>query len=117
MVWLDKYLFKTYKPENEAFNTESPLAYAIKKAGAKNENGIFGEKVNGKIIPETVKSGDKTIGRFEVTRKQYSEFFPDYRYTSGTDNYPVNNISFENAAEYCQKLSELTGKTLRIRRI
>ena len=114
MAWLDKYLFKKKDEKNEAFKEDSPLAYALQKSKAKRSGRIFGALYNGKLIPETIESDSLFIGRFEVTRKQYKEFKPDYIYPEGTDNYPVNNISFEDASKYTEWLSGLTGIKYRL---
>ena len=50
------------------------------------------------------------VARFEVTRAQFMVFKHDYIYPPGTDNYPVSNITFEQAKAYCQWLSKLTGQ-------
>ena len=42
-----------------------------------------------------VKRGDLEIGRFEVTRVQFSEFDKAYKYDAGTENYPANGVTLE----------------------
>ena len=78
----------------------------------------YGLKVNGKLIPETavcVVCGKKVgVGRFEVTRAQWAEFDSSYSYDPLKANYPVVGISFEEAREYVEWLSSLTGKNYRL---
>ena len=114
LAWLDKYVLDKDKKENEAFKKDSPLAYELKKTKIKKTGNIYGEKYNGKIIPETVEVDSLFMGRFEITRKQYKEYKTDYKYESGTCNYPVNNITFEEAKKYCEWLSSLTGRNYRL---
>ena len=54
------------------------------------------------------------IGRFEVTRAQYANFDPSYKFDPGTENFPANGISFEKAKAYAAWLSSTTGETWRI---
>ena len=41
-----------------------------------------------------------------LTNAEYSEFVPDHSYPSGEDNYPVVNISYNQAMAYCEWLGE-----------
>jgi len=66
------------------------------------------------LIPETVKRGAIEIGRFEITRAQFAAFDKDYKFDAGTENYPANRITLEQARAYCKWLSELTGETYRL---
>jgi formylglycine-generating enzyme required for sulfatase activity len=54
------------------------------------------------------------IGRFEVTRAQYAAFDKKYVVGPGQENYPANNISFEQAKAYGEWLSKLAGQTYRL---
>jgi dienelactone hydrolase len=113
LAWFDKYLFKTVKDESEALKPDSPLAIALKSKGIKRNGGRYGLLVDGHIIPETVNYRGLDLGRFEVTRAQYAEFDPGYKIAPGTDNFPANNISFEQAGRYLEWLSHLTGESYR----
>ncbi len=66
------------------------------------------------LIPETVKRGAIEIGRFEITRAQFAAFDKDYKFDAGTENYPANGITLEQAQAYCRWLSELTAETYRL---
>jgi dipeptidyl aminopeptidase/acylaminoacyl peptidase len=114
LAWFDKYLFKTAKSENEALKNDSPLARALKLKGAKRDGARYGVKDNGVLIPETVKHGKLQVGRFEVTRAQFAEFDNGYVVEPGTDNYPANGITFEQAKDYCAWLSKKTGESYRL---
>ncbi len=124
VAWFDRYLFKSEPASNEAFKEDSPLGLAfarrsIRKAGTRY--GVPFQLAGAKRgaaseapIPEVVIRGDLEIGRFEVTRAQYAAFDPTYKYDSGTDNFPANGMTFENAKAYVAWLSKLTGQTYRL---
>jgi dipeptidyl aminopeptidase/acylaminoacyl peptidase len=123
MAWFDKYFFKTAKPENEAFEKNSPLGDAIAKAHVKNVLGAFGERHSkGNIrmqegfllIPEVVKRGELEVGRFEVTNAQYAEYRKLSRPSGEEQNRPAAGISLDDARGYVGWLSKLTGETWRI---
>jgi dipeptidyl aminopeptidase/acylaminoacyl peptidase len=116
--WFNKYFFKTTNQENEAVKENSPLdailrAKTVSRTGS-NYGAAFTAKGKSLLIPEVVKRGDLEIGRFEVTRAQFSEFDKSYKFDAGTDNYPANGIALEQAKSYVAWLSKLTGQIWRI---
>lgn len=123
-AWFDLYLFKTSKPENEALKKGSPLEVALRRRDVQKNGALYGATFRPPagaesagpdvLIPETVKRGAIEIGRFEVTRAQYAAFDKDYKFAAGTENYPANGITLEQAQSYCKWLSELTGETYRL---
>jgi dipeptidyl aminopeptidase/acylaminoacyl peptidase len=113
LAWFDRHLFGTAKDEG-VVKPDSPLATALKRRQAKRDGGRFGVVEDGKLIPETVKLGGLTVGRFEVTRAQFREFDPNYAVEPGTENYPANNVSYERAQAYCAWLSRHTGRAYRL---
>jgi dipeptidyl aminopeptidase/acylaminoacyl peptidase len=123
-AWFDAYLFKTTPPENEALKKGSPLEVALKRASVQKSGASYGvvfhppatpeNPAPDVLIPETVKRGAIEIGRFEITRAQFAVFQKDYKLESGTENYPANGITLEQAQAYCKWLSELTGETYRL---
>jgi dipeptidyl aminopeptidase/acylaminoacyl peptidase len=114
LAWFDKYLFKTLNEENEAFKPDSPLAVALKMKNAKADGLRYGLMVKSVLVPETVKHSTLEIGRFEVTRAQFAQFDKSYTVEAGKENYPANNITFEQARSYCEWLSKTTGETYRL---
>jgi hypothetical protein len=66
------------------------------------------------LIPETVKRGEIELGRFEITRVQFAAFDKDYKVEPGTENYPANGITFDQATAYCRWLAQLTSETYRL---
>ncbi|MBN1222949.1 MAG: prolyl oligopeptidase family serine peptidase, partial [Candidatus Aminicenantes bacterium] len=114
MDWFDTYLFQTAKETNEAFNPESPLGIELEKTNNAKVGDLFGEKIKGTLVPETVAHGKLMISRFEITRAQFKEFKKSLSFQQGTENFPVNNIAFDDARNYCRWLSEKTGKPYRL---
>jgi hypothetical protein len=101
LAWFDKYLFGTVKEDNEALKKDSPLSAAlvVKKSSE---------------IPDTAERGTIAIGRFEVTRRQFAAFDPNYKFAAGTENHPATGVSFEQAKAYCEWLSKKSGQTYRL---
>jgi dipeptidyl aminopeptidase/acylaminoacyl peptidase len=114
LAWFEKYLFKTYKPENEALKTGSPLAEALNLKNVPRDLGRYGIISSAKLIPETVNYKGMRIGRFEVTRAQFAQFDKSYKYAAGTDNFPANDVTFQQAKDYITWLSEATGSRYRL---
>lgn len=114
IAWFDKYLFKTLKPEDESLKPDSPLAMALKLKAVKKDDGRYGIIEEGALIPETVIYNEMEISRFEITRAQYAQFDKDYKVEQGKENYPANNITFEQARAYCEWLSRVTKQTYRL---
>ena len=50
------------------------------------------------------------IGYAPVTKAEYAAFKPGFTYKSGQDNYPVVNISLQDAQAYCQWLTVQDSK-------
>jgi dipeptidyl aminopeptidase/acylaminoacyl peptidase len=123
-AWLDQYLFKINPPENEALKKGSPLDIALKRRTVQKSGALYGltfrppsipeNPAPGVILPETVKRGEIEVGRFEITRAQYAAFDNNYKVEAGTENYPANGITFDQAKAYCKWLTDLTAETYRL---
>jgi dipeptidyl aminopeptidase/acylaminoacyl peptidase len=129
VAWFDKYFFKTTKPENESLKKDSLLADLMAREKIQKTGNLYGVQVTtvkspkdkkpspdgtvvllpevSRIIPELVKRGELSIGRFEVTRAQYAAFDKNYKFPAGTENYPANGVSFEQAKAYAAWLPKL----------
>jgi dipeptidyl aminopeptidase/acylaminoacyl peptidase len=114
LSWFDQYFFHTASSINEGLKEGSPLDLALKAQKFARSGKNYGLLVKGKLIPETVRWENVEVGRFEVTRAQWKAFDPDYQYEAGTENYPANGISFEQAKKYVQWLSSVTGENYRL---
>jgi len=129
MAWFDKYFFKTAKPANESLKKDSLLADLLSREKIQKTGVFYGVQVTtgstpndaehatkgarrlqpetSWVIPEMVRRGDLSIGRFEVTRAQFAAFDKSYKLPVGTENYPANGISFEQAKAYAAWLPKL----------
>jgi dipeptidyl aminopeptidase/acylaminoacyl peptidase len=114
MAWFDRYLFAQEKPSDEVVKEDSPLAWALKRQAAKKVGGRYGVLLAGMLVPETVKHGERTVGRFEVTRAQFAEFDRRYPVEARKENYPASCITFVQASAYCAWLTKKTGRTYRL---
>jgi dipeptidyl aminopeptidase/acylaminoacyl peptidase len=114
LAWFDRYLFDSFKPENEAFDESSPLAYALRKSNIATVGHLVGREVDAAICPEIVEVDGVRVSRFEITRAQFAAFDPKYDYPAGTDNYPATEMSAPLALTYCLWLSERTGQRFRL---
>ncbi|MHC4505900.1 MAG: formylglycine-generating enzyme family protein, partial [Planctomycetota bacterium] len=54
------------------------------------------------------------MGKCEVTQAQYEPIMGENPSRTKGANYPVERMSWFGATEFCRKLSELTGKTVRL---
>jgi dipeptidyl aminopeptidase/acylaminoacyl peptidase len=118
LAWFDKYFFKSARPENEAVKEGSPLEAMFRASKVVKTGGSYGTAtaVKGKsvLVPEVVLRGDLEIGRFEVTRAQFAEFDKNYKIDPGTENFPADGVSFDQAKAYTVWLSRTTGQSYRI---
>lgn len=113
LAWLDRYLFATHEPENEALKKGSPLATLLERQRAASSGGRLGREEAGILVPETVAFQGLEVGRFEVTRAQLAAFDPSYSTASGADR-PATGVSFEQAHAYAAWLAEKTGRRFRL---
>lgn len=114
LAWFDKHLFNTHKPANLALKDESPLAQALAIKKAAKAGKLYGEMKDGVLVPETVVYKDLRMGRFEVTRAQYRVFDKGYAVDAGTENFPANGVTFDQAKAYCAWLAKTTGQPFRL---
>lgn len=115
IAWIDRYLFKTYTPENEAYKKSSPLAMLMKMDKVEKTNGLYGKMENKLLLPEVVmtKKEGVSVGRFEITNAQFKMFNASHTYATSEGNYPAQ-VSFEQAQKYVTWLSKKTGETYRL---
>ncbi|MEM1002221.1 MAG: prolyl oligopeptidase family serine peptidase, partial [Bacteroidota bacterium] len=113
--WIDTYLLKKDVDADKDFKKNSPLAQLKELDAVKHQNGIYGENVNGTLVPEvlSVKKDSISVGRFEVTNAQYKAYDNSHKYDVGKDNYPVE-VSSDQAVAYTTWLSLTTAKTYRL---
>jgi len=131
VAWFDKYFFKNAPAANEAVKKGSPLEDAlhrknIKRGGSANHlygtsgwRNDFDAPCGAEFAPppEVVARDAIQIGRFEVTRAQFHSYlhsacldkgdklFP----TPGTENFPASGVTLDQAKQYVEWLSRVTG--------
>ena len=140
-AWFAKYFFKNEKPENDAVKTNSLLADAIKRSSAqRDKNGAYGEisplmlpnkMTVGILAPQVAGRSGLEIGKFEVTQAQFAQYQTlncmakssqkeSYRCedfqerVEATRNFPEAGVTLDEAQEYIDWLSRVTGKTWRL---
>ncbi|MEQ3145630.1 bifunctional serine/threonine-protein kinase/formylglycine-generating enzyme family protein [Phocaeicola coprocola] len=58
--------------------------------------------------------GDFYMGKYEVTQKLWSVIMNNNPSTVINDNYPVNNVSWEDCQLFIEKLNRITGRNFRL---
>ena len=116
IAWFDRFLFNTFKPENEAFAEESPLARALEIDKASAANGLYGVQQQGNLLPEmvTVRKDSIAISKFELTNSQFKAFNANHSFEPGKGNHPVKGLKKATVMSYLDWLSEKTGHTCRL---
>ncbi|MCS7155536.1 MAG: prolyl oligopeptidase family serine peptidase [Bacteroidetes bacterium] len=115
LAWFAQYLFGRYDKPNPAYKADSPLGELLRRAQIARTDGLYGIRLaDGTLVPEFVKADSFWVSRFEITRAQYRAFRPDYAYPAGTDNYPANGISLQEAQAYARWLAEKLGQPVRL---
>ena len=121
IAWFDRWLFGTYEEPNRAFKDDSPLAELMKRDSLASVNGYYGVRNSEKLIPEVVMIGKgselpetSAIGRFHITNIQYQAFDSSHTFHPLHANYPVRDISVDEARAYARWLSDHTGETFRL---
>jgi formylglycine-generating enzyme required for sulfatase activity len=65
--------------------------------------------------PHQVKVNSFAIGKYPITQAQYQAVMGNNpSYFKNNPQNPVENVSWHNAQAFCQKLSQITGKTYRL---
>jgi len=57
----------------------------------------------------TVEVSNFYMGKYEVTNKEYNKFNPGHSGSWSNDNYPVETVSWYEAVDYCNWLSDKEG--------
>jgi len=116
-TYLDSYRIKAYYQEHESKYSNIVLGEfenMIYVEGGTYEMGDhFNEGDSNELPLHEVTLSSFYIGKYEVTQGEYEELMgtnPAYDYGVG-DEYPVHNVSWYDAVEYCNALSEQQGFT------
>ncbi len=121
LAWLDRYLFAPEggtarsAREIEAIRPGTRLEALVERSrAARAADGRLGVGEDGTLTPETTRFAGLEVGRFEVTRAQWSAFDGSFETGPGEDELPVTGVSFERAKEYAAWLTERSGRTFRL---
>ena len=102
------------------------LTPGVTLALARVPAGVF---LMGSLITDTEANDDEKpqrrvyleeywIGQFEVTNAQYAAFAratgQKWSMPTGEENYPVTDVSWEDAVAFCQWVSQVTGQPVRL---
>lgn len=82
--------------------------------------GVTGPAPEMVEIPGTERIHGFSMSCTEITNDQYEVFFPEHRELRGKDGFSVEDddavtyVSWDDAMEYCRRLSKATGRTFRL---
>ena len=76
------------------------------RPGARNTHDGF--------LPLIGAKGNVSVAYAPVTNKEYAAYDKDHTYPKGQDDFPVVNVSYDEALAYCKWLSVKNGKTYRL---
>lgn len=113
LAWFDRYLFESGDGEELLVKEGSPLDLARRRDQIARHEGRVGVEQNGILVPETIPFGEIEVGRFEVTRAQWSAYAAGFESGSHPD-HPMTGITAEQATGYAAWLGELTGAGWRL---
>lgn len=115
LKWIDTYLFNKGSEDTPSVKKDSPVALLMARNNLDKDNELWGSTYDDHLIPQvaSTKKDSISIGVFEVTNAQFKSLIPEHSYNTGKDNYPVL-CSKEEAENYLEKLSALTGKKYRL---
>ena len=137
------YIFLTYRTQQQPLDTPLeispflPVMILVKGSGyemgiSKNEAEKIAEEYEinlAGVLAETpvtkITISDFLIGKYPITNQEYDAFLKDTgyhfpitwengKYPEHLADYPVVNISWHDANEYCKWLSQKTGKSYRL---
>ena len=117
----EEEVFVPQEPELQADYTETAFGMNLEMVyvkGGEFEMGATAEQGSYAYDKEypvrTIKLDGYHIGKYEVTQAQWKAVMGEDAYSNDSygkgDNYPVYYVSWNNAQEFCKKLSEQTGK-------
>ncbi len=114
VAWFDRYLFNTLEEENDAIKEKSNLGALMALAKVSRAGHLYGKRMNGALVPETVSYKKMTVGRFEVTQAQWAAFDTSYHVAAGRENHPVTGVTLDRIKSYIEWLSSKTGELYRL---
>jgi formylglycine-generating enzyme required for sulfatase activity len=108
---------------NENFGEDITLEMVVIPGGIFMMGSLEGEGYNSEKPQHEVIVESFRLGKYPVTQAQWKavsaftqanrELKPNPSYFTG-DNHPVERVSWEDAVEFCDRLSQYTGRTYRL---
>ncbi|MGH9847208.1 MAG: SUMF1/EgtB/PvdO family nonheme iron enzyme, partial [Blastocatellia bacterium] len=133
LVYLIAQIPRTTNNSNPSTPVNSPATVNLGDASTETINGVKLEMIRvpagsfqmGSPENEPERASDEgpqhrvtvsgfSIGKFEVTQAQWKAVMGSNPSNFKGDNLPVENVSWNDAKEFCRKLSQLTGKQYRL---
>ena len=100
----------------EGWLTVTPAAVTAAVAVPVKPAGDVSNTLTNKIGMEfvwiaDVPGGGAYVGKYEVTQEQYNKLMTNFPPAVGSNNLPVANVTFQDAQEFCRRLTAQDGKT------
>ena len=115
-IEMEEEAFVPQEPELQADYTETVFGLNMEMVYVKGGTFEMGataeqyEAYNEEKPVRIIRLDGYHIGKYEVTQAQWKAVMGTVPSEFKGDNLPVENVSWEDAQEFCQKLSEATGK-------
>ena len=112
----------TNRPNGEAKNFEENLGNGVTLEMVQIPGGSFtmgspadeAQRDNNEGPQHRVTIPEFFMGRYALTQAQYKQVMGENPSGFKGENRPVERVSWNNAVEFCKKLSQITGRTYRL---
>jgi serine/threonine protein kinase len=109
----DEYLKKLTANAKKTFLNSIGMSFAYVKGGYFNAGSYKGD-IDESPVHKVDIDTSFLISKFEVTQEQYKDIIGINPSKDLGENYPVENVNFYDAVEFCKKLTEREHKNSRI---
>jgi formylglycine-generating enzyme required for sulfatase activity len=89
---------------------DGPAASTNQASGTNEAPKVPGEQFTNSVDMELIKVGGYWAGKYEVTQKEFQKVMGFNPSAFAGENRPVDNVSWDDAMEFCRKLTELDLK-------
>ena len=109
-ISLEKFKFEVVTDNGITLDMVSIPGCSFKMGSPPGEKG----RTNDESPQHTVNVPDFFMSRFEVTQEQYQQVMGKNPSYFNGDKHPVEKVPWNDAVEFCKKLSQKTGRTYRL---